>query len=214
MRKVVEKETAVEFDNRVVAMINSGSTTQREEGFALLFAKYNKMVFIFLNKAVFFNEEVAKDLSMDTFTKVLINIDSFKAGKSGLSTWIYNIAKNTMLDYKRKEKQSTLSLDSLTENTTGKDGDKVPSIQVKDNSLSNDLFELMVRDERANAVLKALASIKREEYKKVLTLFYLEQKNYKEISDELNVSNELLKVLLHRAKNALRLALEKQGFKN
>jgi RNA polymerase sigma factor (sigma-70 family) len=214
MRKVAEKESTVEFDKKVVAMINSGSATEREEGFSILFKKYNKMIFIFLSKSVYFDEEVAKDLLMDTFTKVLVNIDSFNIEKSGLSTWIYNIAKNTMLDHKRKEKQGTLSLDSLTDNTTNKDGERVSQFQVLDNSTSNDLFGIMVRDERANSVLNALASIKREEYKKVLTLYYLDEKSYKEIADELNVSNDLLKVLLHRAKSALRLVLEKQGFEN
>jgi RNA polymerase sigma-70 factor (ECF subfamily) len=214
MRKVAEKESTVEFDKKVVAMINSGSAVEREAGFSMLFKKYNRMIFIFLNKAVYFDEETAKDLLMDTFTKVLVNIDSFKAEKSGLSTWIYNIAKNTMLDHKRKEKQGTLSLDSLTDNTTSKDGERVSQLQVLDNSTSNDLFALMVRDERAKGVLTALASIKREEYKKVLTLYYLEEKSYKEISEELNVSNDLLKVLIHRAKISLKLILEKQGFKN
>lgn len=214
MRKVAEKESTVEFDKRVVAMINSGSAVEREEGFSILFKKYNRMIFIFLNKAVYFDEETAKDLLMDTFTKVLVNIDSFKIEKSGLSTWIYNIAKNTMLDYKRKEKQGTLSLDSLTENTSNKDGERVSQLQVLDNSISNDLFGLMVRDERAKALANALEGIKRAEYKKVLILFYLEEKSYTEIMDELNVSYDLLKVLLHRAKSALKVSLEKQGFKN
>lgn len=214
MRKVAEKESTVEFDKRVVAMINSGSAVEREEGFSILFKKYNRMIFIFLNKAVYFDEETAKDLLMDTFTKVLVNIDSFKIEKSGLSTWIYNIAKNTMLDYKRKEKQGTLSLDSLTENTSNKDGERVSNLQVLDNSISNDLFGLMVRDERAKALANALEGIKRAEYKKVLILFYLEEKSYTEIMDELNVSYDLLKVLLHRAKSALKVSLEKQGFKN
>jgi RNA polymerase sigma-70 factor (ECF subfamily) len=214
MRKVAEKESTVEFDTRVVAMINSGSTAEREEGFSILFKKYNRMIFIFLNKAVYFDEETAKDLLMDTFTKVLVNIDSFKIDKSGLSTWIYNIAKNTMLDYKRKEKQSTLSLDALTENTSNKDGERVSQLQVLDNSISNDLFGLMVRDERAKALANALEGIKRAEYKKVLILFYLEEKSYAEIMYELNVSYDLVKVLLHRAKSALKVSLEKQGFKN
>jgi RNA polymerase sigma-70 factor (ECF subfamily) len=214
MRKVAEKESTLEFDTRVVAMINSGSTAEREEGFSILFKKYNRMIFIFLNKSVYFDEETAKDLLMDTFTKVLVNIDSFKIDKSGLSTWIYNIAKNTMIDYKRKEKQGTLSLDSLTENTSNKDGERVSQLQVLDNSISNDLFGLMVRDERAKALANALEGIKRAEYKKVLILFYLEEKSYAEIMDELNVSYDLVKVLLHRAKSALKVSLEKQGFKN
>jgi RNA polymerase sigma factor (sigma-70 family) len=119
-----------------------------------------------------------------------------------------------MIDYKRKEKQSTLSLDSLTENTSNRDGERFSQLQVLDNSISNDLFGLMVRDERAKALANALEGIKRAEYKKVLILFYLEEKSYAEIVDELNFSYDLVKVLLHRAKSALKVSLEKQGFKN
>jgi DNA-directed RNA polymerase specialized sigma24 family protein len=41
----------------------------------------------------------------------------------------------------------------------------------------------------------------------------LEEKSYKEISDEMNISNSSVKVLLHRAKIYLKDILDRQGFK-
>jgi RNA polymerase sigma factor (sigma-70 family) len=214
MRKVAEKESTLELNNKILSMINSDSKAEREAGFALLFKKYKPMIFNFLNRALYYDEETAKDLMMAVFTKIHLKLDSYSEDKAALSTWIHKITKNTLLDHIRLAgNRETSSLDTLIE-STNKDGEKVFQFQLKDNSISNDSIGLIVRDERAKSVLNALASIKREEYKKVLTLYYLEEKSYKEIADELNVSNDLLKVLLHRAKNALRLALEKQGFEN
>lgn len=214
MRKVAEKESTEEFDKRVVAMVNSGSATQREEGFSILFKKYNRMIFIFLNKAVYFDEETAKDLLMDTFTKVLVKIDSFNVEKSCLSTWIYNIAKNTMIDYKKKQRVAIFSLDSLTDNKTNKDGERVSQFQVLDNSTSNDSFGVMVRDERVVSLTKALNSIKNVQERKVLIARYLEQKSYAEIAEETDIPLNTVKVLVYRAKISLKVILEKQGFKN
>lgn len=213
MRKVLEKKSTVEFDSKVVAMINSGSATEREEGFSMLFKKYNRMIFILLNKAVFYDEEVAKDLLMDTFTKVLVNIDSFNMEKSSLSTWIYSVAKNTMLDHKRKNK-GVLSLDALTESSVGKDGERVSQFQILDDSISNDSFGLMVRDERVVSLTKALNSIKNAQEREVLIARFLDQKSYAEIAEETNTPLNTVKVLVHRAKNSLKVILEKQGFKN
>ena len=85
-----------------------------------------------------------------------------------MSTWIYNIAKNTMIDYKKKQRVAIFSLDSLTDNKTNKDGERVSQFQVLDNSTSNDSFGVMVRDERVVSLTKALNSIKNVQERKVL----------------------------------------------
>lgn len=215
MRKVAEKESRVEFDTRVVAMIKSDLKADREAGFALLFKKYKPMIFNFLNRALYSDEETAKDLMMSVFTKIHLKLDSYSPEKSALSTWIYKITKNTFLDHlKSMEKKGTLSLDSLTDNTTNKDGEKVSQFQVLDNSISNDLLGLMVRDERAKALVNALNSIKNVQQRRVLIARYLEQKSYDEIVEEMNIPLNTVKVLVFRAKISLKLILEKQGFKN
>lgn len=215
MRKVAEKESTVEFEKKVVAMINSGSTAEREVGFALLFKKYKPMIFNFLNRALYSDEETAKDLMMAVFTKIHLKLDSYSPEKSALSTWIYKITKNTFLDHlKLTENRKTLSLDSLNESANNKDEEKVSQFQVLDNSISNDLLGLMVRDERAKALVNALNSIKNVQQRRVLIARYLEQKSYVEIVEEMNIPLNTVKVLVFRAKISLKLILEKQGFKN
>lgn len=119
-----------------------------------------------------------------------------------------------MIDHLRsRANKETLSIDSLFDNSTkNNDSDEnVPSFQIADNN-ANDSSDLMIREERVLELLNALNKLKREEHKKVLTLYYLEEKSYKEISDEMNISNSSVKVLLHRAKISLRNILDKQGF--
>jgi RNA polymerase sigma factor (sigma-70 family) len=109
--------------------------------------------------------------------------------------------------------RETSSLDTLIE-STNKDGEKVFQFQLKDNSISNDSIGLIVRDERAKALVNGLNSIKNVQERVVLIARYLEQKSYAEIVEEMNMPLNTVKVLVHRAKISLKVILEKQGFEN
>lgn len=213
MKVVKEKMTSEELDKKIISLIQSNSSKSKDEGFSMLFKKYRQMVFTFFSKNLSFDEETAKDLLMDVFTKVHLNINSYSDDKAALSTWIFNISKNALIDHSRKQKlRNTLSLDMFYDKGSSKDDDKQPTFQVEDKSLSNDLSDLMIREERINSLINAMNLMKREEHKKVLTLFYLEEKSYKEISDEMGISNNSVKVFLHRAKSSLKVILDKKGF--
>jgi RNA polymerase sigma-70 factor (ECF subfamily) len=214
MRELKEKEKSLELNNKILSMIKLGSKAEKEAGFELLFKKFKPLVFNFFNKALFSDGETAKDLMIEVFMKVHINIDSYSAEKAALSTWIHRISKNVLIDHLRsRANKDTLSIDSLFENNASKgDDDNSARFQISDDN-TNDSSELMIREERVLELLNALNKLKREEHKKVLTLYYLEEKSYKEISDEMNISNSSVKVLLHRAKIYLRNILDKQGFK-
>ena len=213
MRELKEKETSAELSNQILSMIKLGSKAEKEAGFELLFKKFKPRVFNFFNKALFSDGETSKDLMIEVFMKVHINIDSYSAEKAALSTWIYKISKNVLIDHFRsRANNETLSIDSLFDNAKNNDSDaNVPPFQIADNN-ANDSSELLIREERVLELLNALNKLKREDYRKALTLFYFEEKSYKEISDEMNISNSSLKVLLHRAKISLRVILDRQGF--
>lgn len=213
MRELKEKETSAELSKKILSMIKLGSKAEKEAGFELLFKKFKPLVFNFFNTALFSDRETAKDLMIEVFMKVHINIDSYSAEKAALSTWIYKISKNVLIDHFRsRANNETLSIDSLFDNAKNNDSDaNVPPFQIADNN-ANDSSELLIREERVLELLNALNKLKREDYRKALTLFYFEEKSYKEISDEMNISNSSLKVLLHRAKISLRVILDRQGF--
>jgi len=215
MKELKEKESSARLTKEILLMLHSNSKAEREAGFELLFKSYKPMVFNFLNKSLFSDKETANDLMIDVFTKIHLNIDSYSVDKGALSTWIYKISKNVLLDYIRSQMNiETLSIDCFFDVSSNKGEDEnVSRFQIEDKSISNDSSELLIREERAKSLLIALGKMKIESHKIILTLFYLEQKSYEEISQEMNSSISTVKALLHRAKNSLKNVLVKHGFK-
>jgi hypothetical protein len=70
MKVVKEKMTLAELDRKIIALIQSDSSKNKDEGFSMLFKKYKHMVFVFLSRGLNFDEETAKDLLMDVFVKI------------------------------------------------------------------------------------------------------------------------------------------------
>lgn len=200
MKATKEKLTSAELDNKIVSMIQNGSASEREEGFALLFNKYKNSILFKLNKSLNFDSETANDLMMEVFTKIHLKLSLYSSAEAALSTWIFTITKNTLIDHIKKEKNhAASSLDSFV-------GD-VYLIDETNNSLN-----LMVRDERANSLAVALNKIKRDDVRNTLLLYYFEEKSYKEISLDLGIAEHQVKVFLHRGKKELKVLLEEDDF--
>ena len=83
-----------------------------DSAFETLVRKYERLVSTCVYSVVK-NPEDTADVSQEIFLKVYKSIGSFK-GDSEFSTWLYRIAKNTALDFVRKQKQSTLSIETGT----------------------------------------------------------------------------------------------------
>lgn len=68
-----------------------------------LYLEYHDKVFRLIMGKVN-NETVAQDLTSDVFVKVCAKLDTFDGNKASVSTWIYRIAQNTVIDYYRTRK--------------------------------------------------------------------------------------------------------------
>jgi|UniRef100_A0A7V3VUK8 RNA polymerase sigma-70 factor (ECF subfamily) len=73
-----------------------------EKAFDELFERYKEAIYSVCYRFVR-NEEDARDLTQDTFIKIYRNIKSFN-GKSKFFTWIYRIAVNTCISFRRKSR--------------------------------------------------------------------------------------------------------------
>lgn len=71
-----------------------------------LVEKYGKMVASISHRMIQ-NNDLAKEAAQEVWYEVIKNISSFK-GNSELSTWIYTIAKRTILRYSKNEKTATI----------------------------------------------------------------------------------------------------------
>ena len=83
--------------------------------FDFLVEKNLKLIYNFVYKNVG-NEASAEDITQEVFLKVFNNIKKIK-NQSSFRSWIFNIAKNTSLDYLKKKKAIPFS---RFENENGK----------------------------------------------------------------------------------------------
>ena len=136
------------------------------------------------------NKDLSEDLAQETFVKMIKNIDKF-SGKSKLSSWICEIAKNNWIDYLRKNKRQI-------EIVNGNKEDKEIEIQSEQN-IEDEFIEKEDRDK----VYEKINSLD-EVSKKVMYLRVQGDLSFKEIGDILGKSENWARVTFYRSKQKLK----------
>ena len=161
-----------------------------EKAFEQLMAKYEKAVFNTIYRYIGNTEDV-EDLAQEIFIKIWKNAKKFK-GRSKFSTWLYRIAVNHCLDYRKKNRQRAVSLDQMT------DKDIIPeALQV---SADRD------QETRVAIVRKALSELP-DRQRIALVLAQYEGLSYKEIAETMKVTVSSVESLIFRARKALKAKL-------
>ena len=166
-----------------------------------LVRKYEKLVSTCAYSIVG-NTEDALDVSQETFLKVYKSIGSFK-GESEFSTWIYRIAKNTALDFVRRRKQNTVSIDSSGEENEGFD--------IADESESASPEKKVLQKEKVQILRKAIDSLS-EEHREIIILRDMNDYSYEAIAESLGIETGTVKSRLFRAREQLRKILLKENY--
>lgn len=137
------------------------------------------------------DRETAKDLLQDTFTKTW---QYLKDGKDidNLKAFLYKVAKNLIIDYRRKKK--SYSLDAITE--TGVD-------------FKSDIDEetKVTEDFDKEFVVSQLERLE-DDYREILTMRYVNEMSIKEIADTLDMTPNNVSVKIHRGVDKMKKILE------
>lgn len=75
--------------------------SDREELFRDIWECYRKRIFYYITSVMHCNTEDGEDLLQEIMMKVYNNLQHYKAGRS-FNAWIYSIARNHCLDFRRK----------------------------------------------------------------------------------------------------------------
>ncbi len=110
------------------------------------------------------NQDDALDLAQDTFVRVFEKIHTFD-GASGLMTWVYRIAVNEALQFRRREKRTTRVLGHLALSRR-KVSHKAPGEDARRDLL--DALALLPEPERALLVLRYVEGLAYNEMAEVL----------------------------------------------
>ncbi|MGC6470244.1 MAG: RNA polymerase sigma factor [Flavobacteriales bacterium] len=162
--------------------------------YSQLMSKYRDPVFFMLFEKVN-NKEIAKELTIEAFGKAFNKLSSYSS-EYAFSTWLFTIAKNNCIDFLRKKKLPTLSLDATIDN----EENSKPIIEIADNALTPDHY--LIKSQRLQIIRRIVEKLK-PNYRKLVKLRYFKEYTYEEISSELNIPLGTVKAQLHRSREQL-----------
>jgi RNA polymerase sigma-W factor len=186
-------ESSLEDDKLVERAIGGD-----EKAYQQLVDKYQRALYYHILKMVR-NKDIIEDLVQETFVKAFDNLESYSTNYA-FSTWLYRIATNHTIDYLRKKKLPTKSIDAPVKT---RDGDM--QMELPDEHASAD--RQVLKKQRKNIVQNAIQNLPKK-YRKVIVLRHMEEKSYQEIADELELPLGTVKAHIFRAREMLYKALK------
>ena len=162
-------------EEQQIIRLLSDAATQRK-GFELLVRSYSEQLYWTIRRFVLIHDD-ANDVLQNTLLKAWNGLDSFH-GDAKISTWLSRIAINESLDFLRRRKQQTVSMEDV-------------SIGL----LADDYFD----GSEAEALLQEAIATLPDVQRTVFLLRYFEEKKYSEISQMLHTSEGALKASYHIA---------------
>ena len=170
------------------------ATNGDEKAYAELMRRYRKPVFHTLLKMVR-NMDDAEDLTIEAFAKAFRNLPKFKKEYT-FSTWLFRIATNNCIDFIRKKKLDTMSINT---SFTDDNGDPI-GIEIKDDNLNPQ--EKAINSQKRELV-RSIVTLLPPKYQKLVNLRYFDELSYEEIAEELDAPLGTVKAQLHRARELL-----------
>lgn len=188
-------DTAIPFDDAVlVRQCRKGDLT----AFEPLVVKYQDRIYN-LCWRLCGDRLAAEDLTQEAFLKAFESLGQFR-GQSGFYTWLYRIATNLALSYRRTERRQ-LNVG------TGCEWDDLPAQAARLHRAVKDdpdqPAEVCERDETRKLVWQAIQELD-DEHRAVVVLRDMEGLDYAEVAEVLGVPAGTVKSRLHRARMTIR----------
>lgn len=181
-------------DDKLVSAAVEGD----ESAYAKLVEKYRKPLFFHISKLVKDRDHI-EDLVQEAFMKAFGNLKSYNTDYA-FSTWLYRIATNHSIDYLRKKKLQTLSIDEPIKTKEGE-----IEIELPDESSQSDRD--IIRKQRKKIIRKSIEDLP-EKYRQVIEMRHMEEKSYQEISEILDLPLGTVKAHIFRAREMLYKSLK------
>ena len=178
-----------EEDRSLVARALEGD----QRSYEALVGKYQVALVRHVGKMVRDSQEV-DDLVQEAFVKAFGSLASYSPAYA-FSTWLYRIATNHTIDYIRKKKLATVSIDKPLQT-----GDGELKMELPDTTYRPD--RAIVTDQR-NEILRDAIDQLPEKYHRVIVMRHQEEKTYDEIAEALDLPLGTVKAHIFRARALL-----------
>jgi len=172
---------------------------KQADHFGALVDRYEKKLFRYIRRLSNLNRESAEDILQESFIKIYTHLNSFDKDLK-FSTWAYRITHNETINYLRKNKKAiTIPLETDDEQV----GQLIDVLRSE--------IDIEKETEHKALIQKIHELIYRlpKNYREVLILRYIEDLDYREISDILKIPMGTVATTLNRAKKKFKQIAEK-----
>lgn len=176
-------------DGRVLELLQAGDAAR---AFDCVLQHFEGRVYR-LCRAILHSPAEAEDAAQESLIRIWKALARFD-GRAALSTWIYAITRNRCLTAIERRRE----LHSLSDTAIELEADAASAVVEKD-------------PDDPLALLRELAEGLPERYRRVLILFYYEDRSVAEVASQLGIPEGTVKTNLFRARALLREQLERHG---
>lgn len=175
-------------------LVRDAIDNQSQKAYAELLERYRDSIFYMLLKMVGSKDD-ADDLTIEAFGKAFKKLDQYTPNYA-FSTWLFKIASNNCIDFIRKRKKNTFSMNRTIENEEGGNMElDIPSEELD----PEEIFMKLQKVEMMHNVVDQL----KPRYKNLVELRYFKELSYEEIANELDIPIGTVKAQLFRAREFL-----------
>ncbi|MCB9361365.1 MAG: sigma-70 family RNA polymerase sigma factor [Flavobacteriales bacterium] len=167
---------------------------QDERAYAELMTKYRDSIFFMMLKMVKNNDD-ADDLTIEAFGKAFNRLHQYTPNYA-FSTWLFRIATNNCIDFIRKKKMITFSIDK----EFGDEEGGGITFEIRDERLNPE--ERFIRKQKIRIMREIVEHLK-PRYKNLIVLRYFRELSYDEIAEETELPIGTVKAQLFRAREQL-----------
>jgi RNA polymerase sigma-70 factor (ECF subfamily) len=175
------------------SMLIKRALARDQKAFHKLRFKYYDAIFKLINRMIRNREEV-EDLTQEAFIKAFTSLNRFD-NQYSFSTWLYKIATNNSIDYIRKKKLQTFSINKPIESE-----ESDYSFELPDTNLEPD--QELIASQRKKMLDEAMNSLPLK-YRQVILMRHVDEKEYQEIAKTLKLPLGTIKAHIFRARELL-----------
>ncbi len=180
-------------DQQLIERVLGGDASAFEH----LFNRYRDSIFQLYLQKTGGNIDDSNDLLQETFVKIYLNLQRY-SDQYTFGQWIYTIARNTFIDYVRRKRDDTVSIDNLRE-AGGLSTWNEPNPEER----------MITHQNRAR--IEAFLDRMSPRYKELIELRFFKEYSYEEIASHLNLPMGTVKTQIHRAREQLCRFILKDG---
>ena len=165
-----------------------------QAAYTAIMTRYREPIYYLCFKMIR-NESDAEDLSIESFEKAFKKLDQYTP-QFAFSTWLFRIATNHCIDFIRKKKLKTTSIDEAIED------DKGGSYKIQVGGGTKDPEEKFIEKQKIKLMREIVTKLD-EPYQTLVELRYFKELSYEEIADERDIPLGTVKAQLFRARALL-----------